>query len=96
MQFETREQLFEQLVECDVIVYDITDNAAQIDEAAWAVSEIHADLEHIDKQKIFILVSSVMTWARSKPLDPVSYFDNFLFLYNCKTVLCMAVLHMIV
>lgn len=64
--------MFEQLVECDVIVYDITDNPDQIDEAAWAVSEIHADLEHIDRQKMFILISSVMTWARSKPLDPVS------------------------
>ena len=73
MQFETREQLFEQLIECDVIVYDITGNPDQIDEAAWAVSEIHADMEHIDKQKMFILISSVMTWARSKPLDPVSF-----------------------
>ena len=74
LQFETREQLFEQLIECDIIVYDITGSPEQIDEAAWAVSEIHADMEHIDKQKMFILISSVMTWARSKPLDPVCFY----------------------
>lgn len=67
-------------MECDVIVYDISDAADQIDEAAWAVSEIHADLEHIDKQKMFILVSSVMTWAKSKALDPVSYLPFLIFI----------------
>ena len=35
-------------------------------------TEIHSDLDKIEKPKMFILVSSVMTWARSKPLDPVS------------------------
>jgi len=71
-------------------VYDITDNPDQIDEAAWAVSEIHADLEHVEKQKMFILISSVMTWARSKPLDPVSTFDleeKLFLMYNLtKTI----------
>ncbi|XP_013392761.1 adenylate kinase 7 [Lingula anatina] len=68
--YETKEQLYEHLVECDIIVYDITEDPDQIDEATWAVSEIHSDLEKIDKQILFLLISTVMTWARSKPLDP--------------------------
>jgi len=68
--FDNKDQLYEILVECDVIVYDITEDPDQIDEAVWAVSELHSDLDKIEKPKMFILISSVMTWAKSKPLDP--------------------------
>ncbi|KAL4237761.1 Adenylate kinase 7 [Mactra antiquata] len=68
--FDNKDQLYEFLVECDVIVYDITEDPDQIDEAVWAVSELHSDLDKIEKPKMFILISSVMTWAKSKPLDP--------------------------
>ena len=37
-QYENKEQLYEYLYECDVIVYDITEDFDQIDEATWAVS----------------------------------------------------------
>ena len=37
-QYETKEQLYEHMIECDVIVYDITEDPDQIDEAVWAVS----------------------------------------------------------
>ncbi|KAK2150919.1 hypothetical protein LSH36_382g01056 [Paralvinella palmiformis] len=70
IQYETKEQLYEHMTECDIILYDVTEDPDQIDEAVWAVSELHADLERIEKQKMFILISTVMTWARSKPLDP--------------------------
>ncbi|OWF43656.1 adenylate kinase 7-like [Mizuhopecten yessoensis] len=70
IQFENKDQLYEHLVECDVILYDITEDPDQIDEAVWAVSEIHSDLDKIEKPKMFILISTVMTWAKSKPLDP--------------------------
>lgn len=74
LQYKTKEELLEHLIECDMIVYDITEEPSAIDEAVWVVSELHADLERIEKPKMFILVSSVMTWANSKPLDPVSFF----------------------
>lgn len=38
LQFDNKDQLYEVLVECDVIVYDITEDPDQIDEAVWAVS----------------------------------------------------------
>ena len=37
-QFPEKEQMLEHLAECDIVVYDITGDADQIDEATWAVS----------------------------------------------------------
>ncbi|PVD26309.1 hypothetical protein C0Q70_13980 [Pomacea canaliculata] len=70
IKYSNKDQLYEQLVECNIIVYDITEDPDQIDEAVWAISELHADLDKIDKPKMFILISTCMTWAKSKPLDP--------------------------
>jgi len=41
------------------------------------LTELHSNLESFDKIKprTFILVSTVLTWARSKPLDPVRWFS---------------------
>ena len=40
------------------------------------LSALHAELENFNKMKVFICLSTVMTWARSKPLDPVSYLGQ--------------------
>ncbi|CAB1342642.1 unnamed protein product [Coregonus sp. 'balchen'] len=67
-----RDQLLPRLLECDVVVYNISENATAelIDEATWAISALHSDIESFASQKVFILISSVMTWAMSKPADP--------------------------
>jgi len=62
----------EQLLECDVIIYDITQDPEQVDEACWTISALHSQLDKIDKPKMFILLSTVMTWAKTKPVDPVN------------------------
>ncbi|XP_056667285.1 adenylate kinase 7 isoform X2 [Monodelphis domestica] len=36
----------------------------------WAVSALSEETSHFEKRKIFILLSTMLTWARSKPLDP--------------------------
>ncbi|CAH3043480.1 unnamed protein product [Pocillopora meandrina] len=69
-EYNTKEDLLPHLLECDIIVYDITGSPDQVDEATWAVSALHAELENFNTLKVFICLSTVMTWARSKPLDP--------------------------
>ena len=38
LQYTTKEDLLPHLLECDIIVYDITGSPDQVDEATWAVS----------------------------------------------------------
>lgn len=65
-----KDELYKYLLESDIIIYDITRDVNQIDEAVWAVSELQADLDKILKPKTFILISTVLTWAKTKPTDP--------------------------
>lgn len=75
---KNKDELVENLMECDVIIYDIMHDPEQVDEACWAMSTLHSAMDNIDKPKIFILLSTVMTWAKTKPADPVSsLFKSF-------------------
>ncbi|XP_065124855.1 adenylate kinase 7a isoform X1 [Paramisgurnus dabryanus] len=67
--FLSREDLLQCLMQCDVIVYNITENPDLIDEATWAISALHSEIEHFSTRKIFILLSTIMTWAMTKPAD---------------------------
>ena len=60
---------------------EITSNRFDFLWENFVITEIHSDLDKLEKPKMFILVSSVMTWARSKSLDPVSVFF-FLYFYT--------------
>lgn len=123
-QSPAREELFKHLLDCDVVVYNISESSTQqqVDEATWAITgdvmecedylknwpndtiltarkcyinksfttmgsnstqdifctpfsllqtALHAKMETFKSRKMFILVSTVMTWALTKPKEPV-------------------------
>ncbi|XP_031178441.1 adenylate kinase 7-like [Sander lucioperca] len=68
----TRDELLGHLLECDVVVYNISESATQqqIEDATWAITALHDEMGNFKSRKMFILVSSVMTWAMTKPQNP--------------------------
>ncbi|XP_077272220.1 adenylate kinase 7 isoform X2 [Temnothorax americanus] len=73
--------LLSELMICSVIIYDITQEPDQIKEACWVLKEIVHMLESTEKKspkafkreeptRHFILISTIMTWAFTKPLNP--------------------------
>ncbi|KAE8289533.1 Adenylate kinase 7 [Larimichthys crocea] len=65
-----RDELLSKLMQCDVVIYNISQHAGQVEEALWAVSALHNKMTDFSGPKMFILVSTVMTWACSKPVNP--------------------------
>ncbi|KAF3850113.1 hypothetical protein F7725_019832 [Dissostichus mawsoni] len=68
----TREDLLEHLLQCDVVLYNISESTSeqQVEDATWAITALHAEIENFKSRKTFILVSSVMTWAMTKSQNP--------------------------
>ncbi|KAM4713176.1 adenylate kinase 7-like [Anableps anableps] len=75
-----RDELFQLLLECDVVVYNISESSSQqqVAEAAWAVKALRDEMQNFESRKNFILISSVMTWTMTKPSDPNDPEDPFL------------------
>jgi adenylate kinase len=65
------DRLNQALDDADMVIYNIVDDASQIEAALAVVKALsHEGGTKTVKNRTFILVSTVMTWARSKPLDP--------------------------
>ncbi|EGI65491.1 Putative adenylate kinase 7 [Acromyrmex echinatior] len=78
---DDKDLLLSELMTCGIIIYDITQEPDQIKEACWVLKEIINMLESMEKKspkafkqkepiRHFILISTIMTWAFTKPLDP--------------------------
>ncbi|XP_069578435.1 adenylate kinase 7-like [Brachyistius frenatus] len=65
----TMDELLQHLLECDVVVYNVSESATQqqVEEATWVLTALLAEMNNFNSRKIFILVSTVMTWAVTKP-----------------------------
>lgn len=74
----------EALLTCDAIVYNISDTATEVEEAMWAIQELHEKMSTFATVKVFVCISTVLTWAKTKPLNPVSC-SNFpwVLLHSC-------------
>lgn len=79
---EDDENFYEEILKCGVVVFNITQNSGEIGKVHGILKAIKGYLKKIEKigpktfenykqQRIFILLSTVMTWGNSKPLDPV-------------------------
>lgn len=100
------------MLECDVVVYNISESTAQeeIDEATWAFSgtfvsqrtkrkifllhlyqlyhfalqsALDAEMDNFKSKKTFILISTLMTWAMTRPQDPVSLWETVIIFSKC-------------
>ncbi|XP_067000043.2 adenylate kinase 7-like [Anabrus simplex] len=76
-----RENFLPQIMKCGFIIYDITRDSSQINEAKWVLDAIIEELNTLQSStpkafkkmtdvRVFILISTIMTWARTKPIDP--------------------------
>uniref|UniRef100_A0A8C7XZH8 Adenylate kinase 7b n=1 Tax=Oryzias sinensis TaxID=183150 RepID=A0A8C7XZH8_9TELE len=57
-------------MQCDAVIYNVSQETGQVEEAMWAVTALHGLMGSFSGPKMFILISTVMTWASSKPVDP--------------------------
>jgi adenylate kinase len=64
-----KDTLKETLLGCAAVVWDVT-VPDQIDGCSWAVEMLRDEMEAFNESKLFLCVSTVLTWAKTKSADP--------------------------
>uniref|UniRef100_A0A1A7X442 Adenylate kinase 7b n=3 Tax=Iconisemion striatum TaxID=60296 RepID=A0A1A7X442_9TELE len=78
LQHPEQGHLLSWLMGCEAVIYDISQEAEQVEEATWAVTALHAQMDNFPGPKIFVLVSTVMTWASSSsPAENPALFSTY-------------------
>ncbi|KAF8572387.1 hypothetical protein P879_00347 [Paragonimus westermani] len=70
LDYDRKTQFYEHLMKNDVIVYDLTADANQAEEALWVAQEMEKGFESFTSQKKLIIISNLMSWMTTKPADP--------------------------
>lgn len=79
---ESNPEFIQEVLKCGFVVYDITGDEKEIPKALATLAAIEKKLEEIQEMgpktykayseiRVFILISTVMTWALTKPIDKV-------------------------
>lgn len=79
---EAHPEFMQDILKCAFVVYDITKDANEIPKALATLAEMEKEVDKIKEMgpktfklypniRVFILISSVMTWALTKPIDKV-------------------------
>lgn len=71
------EELHSVLLECDLIVWDIA-SETQMDACTSAVEMLFEAIPKFTRPKTFVCMSSVLTWAKTRPADPEDVEGNVL------------------
>lgn len=58
------------LLGCSHVIYDITQHVSQVEEADWAAQMLEAASGDFNAPKSLVCVSTIMTWAKTKPNEP--------------------------
>nr|XP_054594753.1 adenylate kinase 7 isoform X2 [Nothobranchius furzeri] len=78
LQDPDRDHLLSCLLKCQVVIYDISQEAEQVEAATWAVTALHARMDQFSEPKIFVLLSTVMTWVSSSSPAALPFTEDIL------------------
>lgn len=79
---EADPEFMQNVLKCGFVVYDITKDADEIPKALATLAEMEKEVDKIKEMgpktfklysniRVFVLISSIMTWALTKPIDKV-------------------------
>lgn len=96
---ESQPDFMQEVLKCGFVVYDITIDEGEIPKALAALAEMEKEVDKVVEMgpktfkmysdvRVFILISTVMTWALTKPIDKV--MKNLRFVDLITNLFCNA------